>query len=182
MQHPRHNKFDFSDEKKVVKIAHELAVRFGPEAEVWLDNKNVAFLIRQEHIGQLASQLGALPYVREALLARQRNFRQKPGLVTDGRDMGVAVFPDAIAKFYLTASPKIRAKRRHIQLKAQGVCVNLAQVFSELKLRDERDQNRKASPLKPAADAILIDTTNHSVVEVFSSVTHSLRLILGKSS
>ncbi|OGV25384.1 MAG: cytidylate kinase [Legionellales bacterium RIFCSPHIGHO2_12_FULL_37_14] len=169
---------DFNAEKKVIQEAKNLPVRFGLQREIWLDNHNVSHQIREEHIGQLASQLGALPYVRKALLKRQRDFRQSPGLVTDGRDMGTVVFPDATLKFYLTASAEVRSQRRYAQLKAQGICVNLAQVFSELESRDARDTSRKVSPLTPASDAILIDTTTHSIVEVFNLVMHDLRKVL----
>lgn len=167
---------DCSNEQLVMNAAYALKVRFGLQGEIWLDDADVTYKIRTEHIGQLASQLGALSYVREALLKRQRDFRQSPGLVTDGRDMGTVVFPDATVKFFLTASPEARAERRCNQLKAQGICVNLLQVFSELKSRDERDTSREVAPLKPANDAILIDTTNHSIVEVFNLVMHDLRL------
>ncbi|WVM92851.1 (d)CMP kinase [Halopseudomonas pachastrellae] len=126
--------------------------------------------IRTEDVGAGASQVAALPAVRDALLQRQRVFREAPGLVADGRDMGTVVFADAQLKIYLTASAKERASRRYRQLLGKGETANLASLLDEIVARDERDMNRSVAPLKPADDAILIDSTQMSIEEVLESV------------
>lgn len=141
----------------------------GDMKESYLEEE-VSQLIRDESCGQLASKISVYPEVRQALLARQRAFLEAPGLVTDGRDMGTVVFPDAQLKFYLMASADMRAQRRYLQLKAQGICANLAQVATELAARDERDSSRAHAPLMPAKDAIVIDTTHLQVSEVFQKM------------
>lgn len=140
------------------------------EAVVFLEGKNVSALIRTEACGQAASRIAAIPEVREALLERQRAFAKAPGLVTDGRDMGTVVFPDALLKIYLYANEEERAKRRYLQLKEKGNNVSLAQVVEELAKRDARDTDRSHAPLKPADDAVLLDTTGLTIVQVFNSV------------
>ena len=119
---------------------------------------------------QPATQVAALPAVRDALLQRQRVFREAPGLVADGRDMGTVVFADAQLKIYLTASAEERASRRYRQLLGKGETANLASLLDEIVARDERDMNRSVAPLKPADDAILIDSTQMSIEEVLESV------------
>lgn len=131
--------------------------------------------LRTEAISQLSSRLSALPAVRAALLARQHAFRHPPGLVTDGRDMGTVVFPDAPLKIYLTASPEERARRRFQQLQAAGESVNLASLTEEIRARDERDANRPISPLKPAPDAYILDTTGMGIEEVLAEVQTLVR-------
>ena len=119
--------------------------------------------------------MAVIPEVREALLNRQLNFRQLPGLVADGRDMGTVVFPDAGLKFYLTASPEERAQRRYKQLINKGVSVNLRALLQDIASRDERDANRKVSPLKPADDAVVIETTSLTIEQVLNKVLAEVR-------
>ena len=138
--------------------------------EVLLDGQIVTHAIREEATGARASVLAAIPAVRDALLARQKAFRQPPGLVADGRDMGTVVFADAPLKIFLTASAEERARRRYNQLMQQGVSANLADLLQELRARDERDSNRRIAPLKPAADAIRIDSTGMSVEAVIQTI------------
>nr|VFK62554.1 MAG: cytidylate kinase/ribosomal protein S1,TIGR00717 [Candidatus Kentron sp. UNK]VFK70538.1 MAG: cytidylate kinase/ribosomal protein S1,TIGR00717 [Candidatus Kentron sp. UNK] len=137
---------------------------------ILLNGREVTREIRSEACGNNASKLAALPGARKALLQRQRDFRVPPGLVADGRDMGTDVFPDAYAKIFLTATPRERAVRRHKQLKEQGTDVNLALLLTEISERDKRDRERLASPLRPAIDAVLIDTTDLDIDTVLSRV------------
>lgn len=171
---------DLTDQQGLALLAQNLDVKFISEsldetARILLAEKDVTSKIRTEHCGSVASQISAFPLVRAALLARQRVFRQPPGLVTDGRDMGTVVFPDAFIKFYLTASQEERAQRRYNQLKKQGIHVSLRDVLADLQERDARDQSRAISPLKPAADAIIIDTTKMSIEEVFAQVMKEVK-------
>jgi CMP/dCMP kinase len=170
----KHKGLDFNDVPSMVELAHNLNVKFETDPHlkctVILDNREVYKEIRSEQCGQDASKIAAIPAIREALLARQRAFAQMPGLVTDGRDMGTIVFPNATLKIYLHATPEIRANRRYLQLKDSGIDVSLAEVINELTMRDERDTSRQHAPLKPAADAILIDTTGLTIVQVFNNV------------
>ncbi|WP_253262485.1 (d)CMP kinase, partial [Pseudomonas aeruginosa] len=119
-----------------------------------------------------ASQVAALPAVRDALLQRQRAFREAPGLVADGRDMGTVVFPDAPLKIFLTASAEERARRRYLQLKAKGADVDQSALLEEIRERDERDSQRAVAPLKPADDAILLDSTEMSIEAVVETIIH----------
>lgn len=164
----------FSDIDSLVNLAHNLNLRFmvdtSSATHVMLDDIDITETIRTEQCGQNASKIAALPPIREALLARQRAFAKSPGLVTDGRDMGTVVFPEADLKIFLYASTKERASRRYLQLKNKGNDVSLAQVVNELTMRDERDSARACAPLKPATDAVLIDTTTLNVVQVFNNV------------
>nr|VFJ97186.1 MAG: cytidylate kinase [Candidatus Kentron sp. H]VFJ97535.1 MAG: cytidylate kinase [Candidatus Kentron sp. H]VFK03205.1 MAG: cytidylate kinase [Candidatus Kentron sp. H] len=137
---------------------------------VLLNGRDVTMEIHSEVCGGNASRLARLPKVREALLNRQRCFRTPPGLVADGRDMGTRVFPDADLKIFLTANPNERTRRRHKQLKAQGTDVNLASLLTEINERDRRDRERAVSPLGPADDAVLIDTTDLAVDAVLGRV------------
>lgn len=121
-------------------------------------------------MGQEASRFAAIPEVRTALLERQRAFAQWPGLVTDGRDMGTVVFPQANLKIYLYASAEERAKRRYLQLASRGIESSLQQVVEELAVRDARDMARKAAPLMPATDAIQLDTTGLTIVQVLDNI------------
>ena len=139
-----------------------LSIRLGDE--------DIGEAIRNEAVGALASEIAAIPEVRAALLERQRAFAMPPGLIADGRDMGTVVFPDAVLKIYLTASPEVRAERRYKQLKDKGIDVNLASLVEELRLRDERDMNRKAAPLRPADDAVVIDTSTLDIQQVTEEV------------
>jgi CMP/dCMP kinase len=155
-------------------LAEALQLRFVSGGIVMLEDEEVTDAIRSELCGQDASIIAALSEVRAALLARQRAFAVLPGLVTDGRDMGTVVFPDAQLKIYLYAHADERAKRRYLQLKEKGIDVSLAQVVDELTQRDARDTAREHAPLKPADDAVLIDTTGLTVVQVFQNILQCL--------
>jgi cytidylate kinase len=164
---------DMEDEKSVARLAAGLDVRFvpGPENEpnrVFLDGRAVNAALYTETCGNDASLVARLPAVRSALLGRQRAFRQPPGLVADGRDMGTVVFADAELKIFLTASPEERARRRHKQLIAKGMGVNLAALVGEIKTRDARDRSRAIAPLIAADDAVVVDTTSHDIDAVFA--------------
>jgi len=135
-----------------------------------LDGEEVSKAIRTETTGNNASIVAALTPVRDALLQRQRDFRQTPGVVGDGRDMGTVVFPDAPLKIYLTASAEERAGRRVKQLQEKGIDAKFQAILSEIQTRDERDMNRDVAPLKPAADAITLDTTDMSIPEVVTQI------------
>ena len=164
---------ELDDEIAIADIAANLDVVFKPEAnglQILLRSEDVSEAIRQEDIGMRASKVAAIPAVRDALLQRQRDFLELPGLIADGRDMGTTVFPDAPVKVFMTASAEERAERRVKQLKEKGLSVNIAALVADLKARDEQDANRAVSPLKPADDAILIDTTSMSIEEVTQQV------------
>lgn len=172
----KHHAVDVDNEPALEVLAGHLDVQFQTSSEtsvsrIVLESQDVASAIRTEECGNMASLIAALPRVRVALLARQRAFQQEPGLVADGRDMGTVVFPDAELKFFLTASTEERARRRYKQLIEKGVHVNLDQILAELHARDERDKNRAASPLAVAEDAIVVDTTELSAVQVFQRIT-----------
>lgn len=162
-----------TDTKALLHLAKTMDVVFETN-KVLLDGKNVYEAIRTEKCGQDASIVGANPEIRQALLERQRSFAKAPGLVTDGRDMGTVVFPDAIIKIFLYADEEERAKRRYLELKEKGIDVSLPKVFDELVTRDKRDSARTHAPLKPADDAILIDTTGLTIAQVFQHVLELL--------
>ncbi|WP_313278837.1 (d)CMP kinase [Stutzerimonas balearica] len=142
----------------------------GQGMTIRLEGDNVTEAIRNENVGAGASQVAALGEVRQALLQRQQAFRQLPGLVADGRDMGTVVFPDASLKIFLTASAEERARRRFLQLKARGDDVILASLLEEIRARDERDTQREVAPLKPAADAVELDSTSLSIEQVLQRI------------
>lgn len=165
------------DVDALAALARTLPVTFeagGPEdrdeGRVLLDGADVTAAIRTEACGDRASRVAVLPEVRTALLERQRAFRRAPGLVADGRDMGSVVFPDATLKIFLTASPQERALRRYNQLKEKGVSANLAALSDEIARRDARDAARAVAPLRPAADARVLDTTGLAITEVVARV------------
>jgi cytidylate kinase len=159
------------DASALATVAAALDVRFeSGSGRILLEGEDVTEAIRAEEVGQGASRVAALPAVREALLERQRDFRAAPGLVADGRDMGTVVFPDAEVKVFLTASLEERARRRHKQLIEQGVSASLDRLFRELEARDRRDQTRAVAPLKPATDAVVVDTTGLSIEEVLQGL------------
>ena len=161
------------DEVALGEVAANLDIRFdtsGTDVITRLDGVNVSNRLRQEDTGVLASKIAVIPAVRAALTGRQRRFRQAPGLVADGRDMGTVIFPDAELKIFLTASAEIRAERRYKQLKEKGESVNLTRLFREIKARDLRDQSRSIAPLRPAEDAVIIDSTELSIDEVFDKI------------
>jgi len=162
----------FSDDEQVADIARELDIAFGLNGadSVSLEGRDVTLAIRSEKGGDLASKVGAIPKARQALLARQLAFRQAPGLVADGRDMGTVVFPDAEVKIYLTASAEERAQRRYKQLIGKGIGAILPDLLRDLKERDDRDSLRAISPLKPAEDATILDTTRLDLAQVIEQV------------
>jgi len=160
-------------EAKALDIRFETSHKDPDTTLVLLDNQDVTDAIRAEECGNIASKIAVLPAVRAALLDRQRAFRQLPGLVADGRDMGTVVFPQAILKIFLTASAEERANRRFKQLKDKGIDVNLGDLFAEVQQRDERDTQRATAPLVPAADAHQLDTTEMSPSDV---VDHVIKL------
>ncbi|HIE40445.1 MAG TPA: (d)CMP kinase [Thiomicrorhabdus sp.] len=147
------------DVTKLVALANALPVEFIG-ADIFYNKEDVTTKIRTEEIAGVASAIAVIPEIREALLARQKAFATMPGLIADGRDMGTVVFSTAQIKFYLTASAEIRAQRRVKQLKSQGVNANIDQITRDIEIRDERDLNRKTAPLKPAEDAIVMDTSH----------------------
>ena len=164
---------EFDDEPALSELAAELKVVFTIEDDqliVWLEDEDVSTLIRSEKAGNAASKVAALPSVRTALLQRQRDFCQSPGLVTDGRDMGTVVFPHAKYKVFLTASAEERAQRRYKQLKEKGIESNLSDLIIEISERDNRDSQRAVAPLKPADDALLLDSTAMGIKAVFERV------------
>jgi cytidylate kinase len=158
------------------EIARSLDVAFtstnNPEdpLEIMLSGEQVAHEVRTDEAGVDASRVASLPSVRDGLFELQRSFRQSPGLVADGRDMGTVIFPEAEVKIYLTASAKARAGRRYNQLIHKGINVNISDLFQSIQARDERDMNRAVSPLKPAEDAFVIDSTDMGIEEVLRNV------------
>ena len=170
-----HHAVSLDDEISLKTLAAHLDVQFqadkdGIESRIILEGEDVTDTIRTEDCGKAASVVAALPTVRQALLQRQRAFRESPGLVADGRDMGTVVFPDAQLKVFLTASRDERARRRYKQLNEKGVSVNLQHILGELAERDARDSGRSISPLRAAPDAVIIDTTTLTIDEVVSNV------------
>ena len=146
------------DESRLAGIAASMDLRFSGGL-IFVQNQDVTEMVRGEEVGNRASEVARMRRVREALLGRQRHFRQPPGLVADGRDMGTVVFPDAALKVFLTASPKVRAERRYKQLIEKGINANLRALSRDLKERDARDANRAVAPLVPAPDSQVLDST-----------------------
>lgn len=166
---------DLADEASLELLAAHLDVQFVAATDdkaqrIILEGDEVTQAIRNERVGAEASRVAALPGVRSALLQRQRAFREAPGLVADGRDMGTVVFPDAPLKVFLTASAEERGRRRYLQLKDSGADVTLGSLIDEIRLRDERDMQRSVAPLKPAADALLLDSTELSIEQVLERI------------
>ena len=157
------------DEASVGELAVALPATFRDGA-VWLADENVSEAIRAETVGEGASKVAALPAVRAALIDRQRAYRQVPGLVADGRDMGTVIFPDAVAKVFLTASAEARAERRYKQLISKGNSASLAALVADMQARDARDTARSVAPLKPAPDALFLDTTEMDVESAVRAV------------
>ena len=169
------------NEPLLSQLAEHLDVQFvgatdGKPAQIILEGSDVTHDIRNETVAAGASAVAALPAVREALLLRQRAFRESPGLVADGRDMGTVVFPDAPLKVFLTASAEERARRRYFQLKAKDDNVSLPRLLEEIRARDERDTQRAIAPLKPAADAIQLDSTELSIEQVLERIMSEIAL------
>ncbi len=163
------------------RVAEALEVRFGATLEgheqIWLQGAEVSAAIRSEQAGEGASRVAAIPAVRAALMERQRSFALPPGLVADGRDMGTVIFPAAPLKIFLTASAEERARRRYNQLKDKGLGANLAGLSLEIAERDRRDMNRAVAPLRPADDAVVVDSTALSIDVVVGEV---LRLVAAR--
>jgi len=169
---------DLEDEESVASIAANLDVMFEPTpvgVRVILEGDDVTDTIRTEEVGSLASQIAARPAVRAALLQRQRDFREAPGVIADGRDMGTVVFTDATVKIFLTASAEERGRRRYEQLRQKGFNASLPALIEDIRARDERDSTRAVAPLRPAEDALLIDSTSRSIDEVCELVMNQVR-------
>ena len=160
--------------QKLQSLAGSLQVEFSRTAagdeRILLDGRDITQPLRTEECGNRASELAAIPQVREGLKILQRSFRRAPGLVADGRDMGTVIFPDAGLKIFLTASAGERVKRRYNQLKQKGLDATLPGLFRDIAARDERDQSRAVSPLKPAPEAVVLDTTGTGIEQVVEKV------------
>ena len=169
------------DENALANLAIDLKVFFKPlpdlsGTQTILEGQDVSLVLRTESCGAVASKIAALPAVRQALLGRQRDFLQVPGLVADGRDMGTVVFSDAPVKVFLTATCEERADRRYKQLKEKGIDAKLDDLLTEIADRDKRDSTRSIAPLQPASDALLIDTTGVSVDKVLARILSVVEL------
>ena len=176
-----HHQVDVASEDALVPLAAHLDVRFvanNGHLEVILEGEDVSAEIRTQEVANAASQVAAFPRVREALLRRQRAFREAPGLIADGRDMGTVVFPDAPVKIFLDASSEERAHRRMLQLQEKGFSVNFERLLAEIKERDDRDRNRAVAPLVPAADALVLDSTSMSIDDVIKqALTYAQKIL-----
>ncbi len=173
---------DLSDADAVARCAADTRIEFrdpgdGGDTRVIIDGEDATDAIRTETAGAAASAIAARPEVRKALVDKQLAFRQAPGLVADGRDMGTVIFPDAPFKVFLTASATERAERRYKQLKSKGLDVTLASLLHEIELRDARDASRAVAPLRPAADAVVIDTTGQPIPAVVAEVLAVVRKV-----
>jgi cytidylate kinase len=163
---------DLADEAAIVKVAEsmDLAFECGDELIVKLNGDDITRQLGLETTGNTASIIAALPKVRQALLQKQKSFRQAPGLVADGRDMGTVVFPDAENKVFLTASAIERAERRYKQLKEKGIDANLSRLITDIEERDRRDSERATAPLAMAENALYIDSSNMSIAAVIEEI------------
>jgi cytidylate kinase len=159
----------FDNEIEAAELASSMQVEFTADGVI-LNGEDVSLAIRTESAGNDASKVAAMPAVRAALLDWQKAFAKMPGLIADGRDMGTTVFPQAPLKIFLTASAEERAQRRHKQLNEKGISSNIAALAAEIAERDERDRTRATSPLVPADDAIVIDSTSLSIDEVVQQI------------
>ncbi len=173
---------DLDNDEAIAVLAAHCDVQFksahnATTLRIIFEGADVTEAIRSEECGNTASIIAAISGVRQALLARQRAFRELPGLVTDGRDMGTVVFSDAQLKIYLEASKEERVKRRYKQLKEKGINVNLTKLHEELDERDRRDTEREVAPLKPAKDAFIIDTTGLSIEQVLESILEKVKSV-----
>ena len=169
-----HRHIDFADEAAVAELAGALEIRFAGD-QVWVEGMDLSDEIRTEDAGVNASKVARLPAVRAAVLDLQRSFRVSPGLVADGRDMGTVVFTDAALKIFLDASAEERAQRRYKQLKNKGLSVSLRGLLAQIQDRDARDRGRAVAPLKPADDAIVVDSTSMSIDAVLELVLTEAR-------
>lgn len=175
-----HYKIDWNDARALGRLLKHIQLvienpHYEANARVFCDGHDITLSIREEEIGILASKVSVIPLVREAVLQYQRDFRRPPGLIADGRDMGTVVFPDAPLKFYFDANPEERAHRRFEQLQLRGINVSLRDIQEDLLERDRRDSARSVSPTKPAADAIVIDTTDKSIDAVYDVVMQHIK-------
>ena len=163
---------DFMNHAQIVEIYNKSDISFESDKphSVILNGKDVSMLIRSQMGSDFASKLGQIPEIRDILLEGQRAYRREPGLVADGRDMGTTVFPDASLKIFLTASVKERANRRYKQLITKGIDATLPDLLQDLKERDKRDTERTVSPLKPAEDAVTLDSTDLTIDEVVNQI------------
>lgn len=177
----QHHGISLDNEAALEVLAAHLDVQFqqgsNGDALIILEGEDVTTVIRSEEAGKAASMVAALPDVRSALLQRQQAFREAPGLVADGRDMGTVVFPDAILKIFLTASAEARAERRYKQLIEKGFSANLSALVDDIRARDDRDMNRAVAPLKPADDAIVLDSTQLGIEAVMERVLHEVNAL-----
>ncbi len=173
-----HHEVALDNEEALVALASHLDVSFVAGSDgvrIVLEGEEVSAAIRTEQSGNAASKIAAFPRVREALLRRQRAFRSAPGLIADGRDMGTVVFPDAEAKIFLDASAEERANRRLKQLQEKGFDVNFDRLLIEIQERDERDRNRPVAPLRPADDALILDSTSMAIDAVVEAILQHVR-------
>ncbi|WP_198078621.1 (d)CMP kinase [Acinetobacter calcoaceticus] len=153
-----------------IQYARQLDIKFETSVAgilIFLDGEDVSQTIRTERVGEYASKVAAIPELRQALFERQRAFAQNPGLVADGRDMATAIFPEANAKIYLTASAESRAERRVKQLQGMGLDAKINDILANIQARDKRDMEREVAPLKPAKDAYIIDSSELTIDQVF---------------
>jgi len=171
------NSVDLTDEAEIIKVAQAMVLEFecGDELTVKLNGENITGQLGLENTGNTASIVAALPGVRSVLLQKQKDFKQLPGLVADGRDMGTVVFPDAENKVFLTASAAKRAERRYKQLIEKGIDANLTHLTTEIEERDRRDMERKAAPLVMASDALYIDSSEMTIDAVAEEVLNLIR-------
>ncbi len=161
------------DEPAIMSLLKTLDVQFF-QGKVFVNQEDISLAIRDPACSSVTSKIAALPAIRSALLARQRAFRRAPGLIADGRDMGTVVFPDATLKIFLTASPEVRGERRYKQLSEQGISANLAHLIKEIAARDKRDAERAAAPLRPADEAVYIDSSRLQPEQVLATINSQL--------
>jgi cytidylate kinase len=168
---------DIADEAAIVSVAEAMRLEFdcGEELTVRLNGQDITAEIPLESTGSMASTVAAIPEVRRVLLQKQRDFKQLPGLVADGRDMGTVVFPEAPFKVFLTASPSERAMRRYKQLKEKGIDANLTQITNEIEQRDRRDRERATAPLAMASDALFLDSSDMTIDSVVEEILNLIQ-------
>lgn len=172
-------KIPLDDGKLLAELAKTMQIEFKQDEQgqrVIVNGEDVSEKIRTEEVGMAASKVSMHPEVREALLGIQRDFGEKGNLVAEGRDMGTVVFPNAEVKVFLTASPEVRAQRRYLELKEKGINTTLEEVLKSVIERDRQDSTRSVAPLKPASDAVIIDTSNMSIEEVVNSIMRLVEL------
>ena len=176
-------KIDLNKTVQITELMQNIEIKFGVNGPgtVFLNGEDITLMVRSELGGEMASKIGAIPEVRKALFDMQLAFRDGPGLVADGRDMGTVVFPDALLKIFLTASVEERAERRYKQLIDKGIDAILPDLLRDLKERDKRDTERIASPLKPAEEAVIIDSTDLSIQTVVDQVLSLFSTVKNKS-